>query len=250
MKSVSYENKVVLGFIDFVLFIMKWLSLCVSVIMTSLTIGLIVMNLVENSPTPSNFFVSMVSAITSYSFNDASVLVGNIGKMNALVGTTGLGIVLAVNFALLYMITTNFRIIFKSFSYGKLFTKDNLMIIEKIVPMTLLYAFALPVIKFFLVISVGMLNFADINVSGLIFVFIAVIIKMLLERGYVLETKLEKKELELSDIKAKESEMKIDLIKKDSVITDLKSEKKEKNETKKQEAKKAKKKSETTTKNK
>ena len=85
MKNVSYENKVILSFIDFVLFILKWLSLCACVIYTALTIGFAIMNLIEHSNEISNFFVSMVSAVTGYSFSDASVLISRIGKTNALI---------------------------------------------------------------------------------------------------------------------------------------------------------------------
>ena len=228
MKNVSYENKLVLSFIDFVLFIMKWISLSICVVISSLTIGLIVMNLIENSSIPSNFFISMVSAITSYSFADASELVGLIGKTKALIGTVGLGTAVSVNYALLYMITTDFRVVFKSFANGNIYTKDNVLIFERIIPKTLLLAFLLPIIKFFLVISVGMLDFADVNASGLLFVFIAVVIKMLLENGYNLSKELDKKDLELSDLKAFKTEEVISDMKKD-----LKLEKEEKKKTKK-----------------
>lgn len=228
MKNVSYENKLVLSFIDFVLFIMKWISLSICVVISSLTIGLIVMNLIENSSIPSNFFISMVSAITSYSFADASELVGLIGKTKALIGTVGLGMAFSVNYALLYMITTDFRVVFKSFANGNIYTKDNVLIVERIIPKTLLLAFLLPIIKFFLVISVGMLDFADVNASGLLFVFIAVVIKMLLENGYNLSKELDKKDLELSDLKAFKTEEVISDMKKD-----LKLEKEEKKKTKK-----------------
>lgn len=215
MKNVSYENKLILSFIDFVLFIVKWLSLCMCVIVSALTIGLFIMNLIENVDTPTNFFISMVSAITSYSFNDASVLINRIGKVNALIGSIGLGTTVAVNYSLLYMISNRFKTLFKNFSLGQFYTKSNLSLIEKIIPITLLYAFALPVVKFFLVISVGMLDFADISIVGIFFLFIAMIIKMLLENGYNLSTSLEKKELELSDIKANETSLKIENIKKE-----------------------------------
>ena len=215
MKNVSYENKLVLSFIDFVLFIMKWISLSICVVISALTIGLLIMNLIENASTPSNFFISMVSAITSYSFADASTVIGLIGKTKALIGTVGLGFAVSVNYALLYMITTDFRVVFKSFANGNIYTKDNILILERIIPKTLLLAFFLPVIKFFLVISVGMLDFADVNVSGLLFVFIAVIIKMLLENGYNLSKELDKKDLELSDLKASKTEEVIADMKKD-----------------------------------
>ena len=215
MKNVSYENKLVLSFIDFVLFIMKWISLSICVVISALTIGLLIMNLIENATTPSNFFISMVSAITSYSFVDASNVIELIGKTKALIGTVGLGFAVSVNYALLYMITTDFRVVFKSFANGNIYTKDNILILERIIPKTLLLAFFLPVIKFFLVISVGMLDFADVNVSGLLFVFIAVIIKMLLENGYNLSKELDKKDLELSDLKASKTEEVIADMKKD-----------------------------------
>ena len=86
----------------------------------------------------------------------------------------------------------------------------------------------MPIIKFFLVISVGMLDFADVNASGLLFVFIAVVIKMLLENGYNLSKELDKKDLELSDLKAFKTEEVISDMKKD-----LKLEKEEKKKTKK-----------------
>lgn len=228
MKNVSYENKLVLSFIDFVLFIMKWISLSTCVVISALTIGLLIMNLIENATTPSNFFISMVSAITSYSFVDASNVIELIGKTKALIGTVGLGLAVSVNYALLYMITTDFRVVLKSFANGNIYTKDNILILERIIPKTLLLAFFLPVIKFFLVISVGMLDFADVNVSGLLFVFIAVIIKMLLENGYNLGTELDKKDLELSDLKASKTEEVIADMKKDLKVEKVEEKKKPK----------------------
>ena len=55
------------------------------------------MNLIEHSNEISNFFVSMVSAVTGYSFSDASVLISRIGKTNALIGTLFLGTAVSLN---------------------------------------------------------------------------------------------------------------------------------------------------------
>ena len=213
MKKVSYENKVILGFIDFILFVLKWLALCGCVIYSALTIGFSIMSLIEHTSDISNFFVSMVSAITSYTFSDASVLISQIGKNNALIGTICLGIAVSINYGLIYTISSKFKILFNSFSLGNLYTKDNLELMDKIIPKTLLLAIILPVVKFFVVISVGMLDFTNINLFGFVFVFISMILKMLIESGYDLKVQLEKKNLELSNLKASETEEKIENIK-------------------------------------
>lgn len=213
MKSVSYENKVVLGFIDFILFIVKWLALCLCVIYTALTIGLVVMNIIENSPEASTFFLSMVSSITTYSFNEASVVVNNIGKMHLLIGTIGLGVIFSLNYLLLYMISTRAIKLFKSFSIGDIYSKENLTLVDKIIAFALIYAFLLPIVKYFFMIFIGMPDFANSSSIGLIFIILAVIVKMLLESGYNIQVKLNRVTLELSDIKASEEEKNVENIK-------------------------------------
>ena len=217
MKNVSYENKVILSFIDFVLFILKWLSLCACVIYTALTIGFAIMNLIEHSNEISNFFVSMVSAVTGYSFSDASVLISRIGKTNALIGTLFLGTAVSLN---------------NSFTAGNLYTKDNLELMDQVIPLSLLLAIVLPIVKFFVVISVGMLDFTNISLFGFIFLFVSMILKMLIESGYDLKVQLEKKSLELANLKADETDKRIETLKEQIKPEKVKKEKTDEKEDK------------------
>lgn len=232
MKNVSYENKVILSFIDFVLFILKWLSLCACVIYTALTIGFAIMNLIEHSNEISNFFVSMVSAVTGYSFSDASVLISRIGKTNALIGTLFLGIAVSLNNSFIYMISTRLKTLFSSFTAGNLYTKDNLELMDQVIPLSLLLAIVLPIVKFFVVISVGMLDFTNISLFGFIFLFVSMILKMLIESGYDLKVQLEKKSLELSNLKADETDKKIETLKEQIKHEKVKKEKTDEKEDK------------------
>lgn len=213
MKNVSYENKVVLSFIDFILFILKWLSLCACVIYTALTIGFAIMNLVEHTSEISNFFVSMVSAVTGYSFNEASVLISRVGKVNALIGTLFLGTAVSLNNGFIYMISTRLKTLFNSFTAGNLYTKENLELMDQVIPLSLLLAIVLPIVKFFVVISVGMLDFTSISLFGFIFLFVSMVLKMLIESGYDLKVQLEKKSLELSNLKVEETDKRIETLK-------------------------------------
>lgn len=213
MKNVSYENKVVLSFIDFVLFILKWLSLCACVIYTALTIGFAIMNLIEHTNEISNFFVSMVSAVTGYSFSEASVLISRIGKTNALIGTLFLGTAVSLNNLFIYMISTRLKALFNSFMAGNLYTKENLKLMDQVIPLSLLLAIILPIVKFFVVISVGMLDFTNISLFGFIFLFVSMVLKMLIESGYDLSVQLEKKSLELSNLKADDIDKRIETLK-------------------------------------
>ena len=82
---------------------------------------------------------------------------------------------------------------------------------DQVIPLSLLLAIVLPIVKFFVVISVGMLDFTNISLFGFIFLFVSMILKMLIESGYDLKVQLERKSLELSNLKADETDKKLKL---------------------------------------
>lgn len=209
----AYEKRIVSTFINVLLSIFKWLCLGVCVVNAGLTIGLLVMGLLNGENLANTLLSKMFNIMTFYTETEALALVDKVGKIDMLVAGVGYGFLTSLTYGLIYSLTSKFKVLFKDIVDGNMFTKENLKMINDAIPMTILVAFAPPVIMYSIIYSTNIFSYENIEVSGIIFIFIAFILKLIFEKGVELEKKNIKYDKELSDFKARESELKLSALK-------------------------------------
>lgn len=239
----AYEKNLVCNVINIVITIIKWLFLSVCVINAGLTIGLLVMVLVKGNSLPNTLLATMVNFMTSYSETEILALIQQLGSVKVIVAGVGYGFITSLTYGLLYNLVARFKILFASVVDGNMFTKENVKLINDALPLTLIVAFAQPVVMYCIIYATKVFGYEDINVSGITYIFVAYFLKLIFERGFEVEKKSIKYDKELSDYKAREGENKISALKKEieakeTKKTTKKTTKKEEKETTTKKAKK------------
>lgn len=192
----------------------KWICLILAVIFSGLTIGLLVMMLIRGVDIPNTILANMTSFMTHYSYDGVMELIDSYGKIKVAVAGIGYGFAVSLTYALIYVLATRFKELFKSIVDGDMFTKENVEIINSSLPLTVYIAFLIPIVIFVIISSTNVFSYTDISMQGLVYIFFAYILKLIFERGYVIEKKSIKFDKEIADLKAREAEMKMDIIKK------------------------------------
>lgn len=216
MYSEEIDDKKILGsFIGVIISVFKWLCLILFVLNIGLTIGLGVMSLMKGTDMSNDLIVTMMGYLTY--LKEAQILgfISRIGKVRVIMAGLGYGLATSISYGLSYVVVSKFQSIFKSIISGDMYTKENVKILNDALPLTCILAFAQPVIIYIIVETTHIFQLADINVSGISFIMATYILKLTFEKGYELAEKNIKYDKELSDMKAKESEIKIAELKKE-----------------------------------
>ena len=216
MKSEEIDDKRIIGtFISVIISVFKWLCLILFVLNIGLTIGLFIMFLMKGTNMSNDLIVTMMGYI-SY-LNEAQILgfITRIGTARVVMAGLGYGIASSITYGLAYNIVGKFQKIFKSIITGEMYTKENVKILNDALPLTCIFAFAQPVIIYVIVETSHIFQLADINVSGIAFIMATYILKLTFEKGHELAEANIVYDKKLSDIKAKESEVKMAEIKKE-----------------------------------
>lgn len=215
MYSEEIDDKKILGtFIGVIISVFKWICLIFFVLNIGLTIGLLVMMLMKGTNMPDDLIVTMLSYLSYLKEAQILAFITRLGKVKVIVAGLGYGIATSITYGLTYLIVGKFQKIFKSIITGEMYTKENVKALNDALPLTVILAFAQPVLIYIIVETTHMFQLADINVSGISFIMATYILKLTFEKGYELAEKNVKYDKELSDIKARESEVKIAEIKK------------------------------------
>ena len=152
--------------------------------------------------------------VTYYSENDALDLIRLIGKTRAKAGLLGYAFIYSIHYGLIYVMLYRFKEIFKSIINGKLFTAKNINTLYESIKLALVLSFAQPFLMLVNIITThAFLNFSSFDFSGIMFLFVAVLLYMVFVSGYNLERKHDEYDLELEDYRAQISDLEIEKLK-------------------------------------
>ena len=152
--------------------------------------------------------------VTYYSENDALDLIRLIGKTRAKAGLLGYAFIYSIHYGLIYVMLYRFKEIFKSIVNGKLFTAKNINTLYESIKLALVLSFAQPFLMLVNIITThAFLNFSSFDFSGIMFLFVAVLLYMVFVSGYNLERKHDEYDLELEDYRAQISDLEIEKLK-------------------------------------
>jgi hypothetical protein len=165
--------------------------------------------------------------VTYYGINDATNTIRLIGKTNAKIAVLVYAFAYSLHYGLIYVMLYRFKEIFKTIVNDKVFTSKNISVLYETIKIALIASFAQPLIMGAnIILTHAFLNFSSFDFSGIMFLFVAVLLYMVLVSGYNIDKKRNEYDLELEDYRAQISDLEIEKLK-------LKTqEKEEKEETK------------------
>lgn len=213
MRDQEYDVKFMSTFIKIIAIAFKWVCLINCVLCAGFSIGLLVMYMVKGNDLPPSMLSAMVSSITKFKVQEVSGLVENFGMAKLLVATLGYGFAVCVYYGCLHSLVSKFLKIFESIIGGDMFTKENVAIINNSVLQSIIVAFVIPLTICCVSSSTGILSLSDINVSGILYIFVVYIAKLVFTSGYELKESNNKNIREITNIKAEYAEEKIKNIK-------------------------------------
>ncbi len=213
MREQDYDVKFMSTFIKLIAIAFKWICLINCVLCAGFSIGLLVMFMVRGNDMPITMLSVMVSSITKFEVSQVPGLVENYGIAKLLVATLGYGFSVCVYYGVLHSLVTKFLHLFDSIIEGNMFNKENVVLINSSVLQSIIVAFVTPLTICCISSSTGILSLSDINVSGVLYIFVVYIAKLVFTNGYNLKEENNKKTHEITEIKAKSAEEKINLIK-------------------------------------
>lgn len=233
----NYEKNLLGNFIKILVYIIRWLCLALCVINVGLLIGFLVMIIFNGSDISNEVIAKMMELITYYDSEEALELINNNGLLKCVVGTFGYGLALSITYGVKYVLINNFIKLLNTIIDGEMYTKENVKLINDSMPLSVIVAFTQPVIVFVCNYSTNLFGYDIIDVSGVTYICVAYLLKLIFEKGYELARKNFRYNKELSNIKAQEAELKLEKLKKEVEVKESKSnkkvEEKEINKTKK-----------------
>lgn len=213
MKKDNYETKLLSSFTKMLLLIFEWSALILAVVTVGLTILLLLMAVFKGKNLSNELLATLFSYLTSFSIDNTLDLIKSEGSLNVIIAGFGYGLGTTITYFAMYKLINNGLKVFRSIENGKVFTKENLDIIESSVPLSIIEAFSYPVIIFVVIYATRVFEYANINVSGILFICIFFILKLIFEKGYELEQEVSRANTKISNMKATYSEKQMEEIK-------------------------------------
>lgn len=212
-KEEQYERNMMNFAIKLVAHTLKWLFLIAAVVSASLVIALGVVAILRNKTLTDNHLYDFITLVTRYDITEIDALVKANGILKVITGSLAIGLSKVINYIVLYVLTSNFLIVFKSIADGSIYTKENIKIIDDSLPLSVIITLSQPVIVFVTSFATGMYTAADIDMSGLGILMAVYILRIMFIEGYSISVKGAKASKELSAQKAIIEEAKMEAIK-------------------------------------
>lgn len=223
-KNDTFEKGLITSFIYFLLYVFKWLCLGMCVISVALTIGIIVLGIISGNDLSNAVLSKMMEYISGMSEPTTLKYIVDVGTVKVIIAAAAYGFMSSISYGIMYNLVAKFKLLLDSIISGEMYTLDNVKLLNQAVPLALILAFGPPVILYCTIESTGVFTHSDINVSGIIYLCIAYLLKLIFEKGYEVSRANVKYDKELSDVKAQETELKMEALKQQVELKELKRE--------------------------
>lgn len=213
MKKINTKNEIyAIGCTTLTIYKYVALALAVFYLGAFLSSGLIF--LVKGTSIENGLLARLYEMITYYSNNEAVNAIKLVGKTNTKFALLLYSFAYSLHYGLIYVMIYRFKEIFKSIVNDKVFTSKNISVLYETIKLALFTSFAQPVIMLINIITTHVfLNFSSFDFSGIMFLFVAVLLYMVLVSGYNIDKKRNEYDLELEDYRAQISDLEIEKLK-------------------------------------
>ena len=213
MKKINTKNEIYsIGCTTLTIYKYVALALAVFYLGAFISSGLIF--LVKGTSIENGLLARLYEMITYYSNNEAVNAIKLVGKTNTKFALLLYSFAYSLHYGLIYVMIYRFKEIFKSIVNDKVFTSKNISVLYETIKLALFTSFAQPVIMLINIITTHVfLNFSSFDFSGIMFLFVAVLLYMVLVSGYNIDKKRNEYDLELEDYRAQISDLEIEKLK-------------------------------------
>lgn len=216
----AYKNEysAINKFINFMLFLAKYAALIGCVVAVAITIFLSIMLVMKGKDIPIETLTETIGFVTNMASSEVTNHVATLGTIKVAIAFTAYSASIALSMGLLRVILVKYKDVFNSIVSGTMYDATTLESMNDCIPLSILLTFVEPVIMFVVISVIGIFDYNAINVSGIIFLAISYIGKLLIENGNALYKRNLRLSKEISDIKAYETELKLSALKKQALV--------------------------------
>jgi hypothetical protein len=206
------------------LLVVKWIILIFAVLYIGMTLGLIVTVLIAGNNLDAALLTKFTSVLLPYSKIKVSIFVINYGMEKVLTAVLGYTIANSLNNVLLYVLVSKFIVLFRNITIGDLFTKKSDNLATEIISISFMSTFLMPIMLFILSTTTNMFldMYLTINFHGLFFMLFGGIMKVVIARGSQIVKENSRIDRTIDDYKADIDELKIQSIKREAELKELK----------------------------
>ncbi len=194
--------------------IIKYFALLMTVAYVGSFIASGIIYIISGNTLTTNTLSKLYSLITYYDSSHASQMIHYVGFGSSKLALLLYTFAYSIKYGLMYLLVIKFKEVFKTIIKGKMFTDKNLDILGSSIKLALVLAFAQPIIMAFTIITTHVFfDFSAFDFSGILYLFVAVLLYMIFATGYNMEKKHESYDKELEDYRAEISELEIENLK-------------------------------------
>jgi hypothetical protein len=223
-KMNEAERKKIFLTGNVLLHIIKWIVLIFAVLSAGLTIGLIVTTVIYGNSITVDNIILFTSFLLPYNNTEVNTFVTLYGMQKVLIASLGFSIASVINKILLYALIVKSIQLFEAITIGDVFDKKTINLSSDIISISFMATFLMPIILFIISTTTSLFNdlFLSVDFSGLFFLVGALIINIILTRGESLVRANNKYDRTIDDYKANIDELKIQSIKREAELKELK----------------------------
>jgi len=202
----------------------KWIVLIFSVIYIGLSVGLIVATIVYGADIEVSTLVKFTSVLLPYKELDVTLFVTNYGMSKVLTASLGYVVGASLNNIIIYILISKIIQFYKNATIGELYNKKTYDLTGELIKYSFILTFLMPIILFIISTTTNLFIDAYMNVSfvGLAFISFACVVRIMVARGINLVRENNKYDRVIDDYKADIDELKIQSIKREAELKELK----------------------------
>lgn len=204
--------------------IVKWIVLIFAVLTAGLTIGLIVTTVLYGNNITVDNIKLFTSFLLPYSDTEVKTFVTLYGMEKVLIASLGYSVASVISKILLYALMVKSIKLFEAITIGDAFSKKTVSLSGEIISISFMATFLMPIILFIISTTTSLFNdlFLSVDFSGLFFLVGALVVNIILTRGESIVRVNNKYDRTIDDYKADIDELKIQSIKREAELKELK----------------------------
>jgi len=204
--------------------IVKWIVLIFAVLTAGLTIGLIVTTVLYGNNITVDNIKLFTSFLLPYSDVEVKTFVTLYGMEKVLIASLGYSVASVISKILLYALMVKSIKLFEAITIGDVFSKKTVSLSGEIISISFMATFIMPIILFIISTTTSLFNdlFLSVDFSGLFFLVGALVVNIILTRGESIVRVNNKYDRTIDDYKADIDELKIQSIKREAELKELK----------------------------
>jgi len=204
--------------------IVKWIVLIFAVLTAGLTIGLIVTTILYGNNITIDNIKLFTSFLLPYSDTEVKTFVTLYGMEKVLIASLGYSVASVISKILLYALMVKSIKLFEAITIGDVFSKKTVSLSGEIISISFMATFLMPIILFIISTTTSLFNdlFLSVDFSGLFFLVGALVVNIILTRGESVVRVNNKYDRTIDDYKADIDELKIQSIKREAELKELK----------------------------